>query len=107
MSANSDAVARLIEVLKSARARKAMYLSAVRPEACINFLVGVRIGLWASTGLDWPVEARWAVLDARGLEMSADWEDGQLAARGLEPEQVVDELLAIEVAMWTSWMGEE
>jgi hypothetical protein len=34
------------------------------------------------------------------LELLSIWETEQLAARGLGPEEIVDELLAIEVEMW-------
>jgi hypothetical protein len=34
------------------------------------------------------------------LEFLSIWETEQLAARGLGPEEIVDELLAIEIEMW-------
>jgi hypothetical protein len=84
-----------------------MYFHSVQPQDCINFLSGLRLGLWISFGLEWPTESRWRVLENRGLEPSARWEDDQLAGRGLGPEEIVDELLAIEIEMWKGMTPDE
>ncbi len=39
--------------------------------------------------------------------MEARWEDDQLASRGLGPEEIVDELLAIEIEMWKGMTPDE
>jgi hypothetical protein len=56
-------------------------------------------------GLEWSPEDRRPALERRGLEWLADWEVEQLASRGLGPEAIVDELLAIEVEMWRHVAG--
>jgi hypothetical protein len=51
-------------------------------------------------GLEWSPDHRRPARERRGLEIMAAWETEQLAGRGLGPEAIVDELLAIEVEMW-------
>jgi hypothetical protein len=95
---------RAIEILESARSRKAMYVSPVEPNVVIHWLSGVRIGLLAS-GIEWSPDDRQAVVEARGLRFLADWEAEQLAAQGRSPEEIVDELLLIEIEMWRRMAG--
>jgi hypothetical protein len=61
-------------------------------------------------GPEWSLEHRRPAVERRGMEFRADWETRQLEVRGLTPEAVVDELLAIEIEMWQSmragqWCG--
>ena len=96
---HAQAIARLVEMLESARRRKPMYFHPVEPKACVEWLAGIRAGC-SLFDLDWPIESRRRVLEARGLELESRWEVEQLAGRGLGPKAVVDELLAIEIEMW-------
>ncbi len=78
-----------------------MYFDPISPVAVIYWLGGLRTGCWLF-GLNWSLEHRRKTLLRRGLEFGAAWEDDQLVRRGLTPEEVVDELLAIEIEMWQS-----
>lgn len=91
--------ARLVAILRSARERKSMFFTSIEPRSVIDWLGGLRTGC-ALAGLEWLPEDRRPVLERRGLELTAAWEDDQLAAQGLSPEAIADELLAIEVEMW-------
>jgi hypothetical protein len=91
--------ARLVAILRSARRRKSMYFAPIEPRSVIDWLNGLRTGSTLA-GLEWSAEDRRPALERRGLGLTARWEDEQLAARGLDPEAIVDELLAIEVEMW-------
>ena len=93
------ALDRLIAILKSARFRKPMYFAPVESLLVEHWLHGLRTGC-SLVGLEWSPEDRRPALERRGLELSANWELEQLAARGLGSEAIVDELLAIEVEMW-------
>jgi hypothetical protein len=95
----AEAVRRLIAILESARLRKPMYFQPVEPKVAEDWLSGLRTGC-SLAGLEWSSEDRRPALERRGLELMACWETGQLAARGLGPEAIVDELLAIEIEMW-------
>src|SRR4051812_43931396 len=94
-------LAQLIEILASARRRKPMYFAPVEPTAVIHWLSGLRTGC-ALASLEWEPEHRRPALERRGLELRASWEDEQLRDRGLGPEAIIDELLAIEIEMWQS-----
>jgi len=96
---NAEALARLIAILRSARARKSKYYSPVEPKVVEDWLSGLRTGC-SLAGLDWSPEDRLPSLKRRGLKLSAAWEAEQLADRGLGLEAIVDELLAIEIEMW-------
>jgi len=95
----SVALAQLIAILESARGRKPMYFSPVEPKAVEYWLGGLRAGC-SLAGLEWSPEHCRPALERRGLKPLATWETEQLTGRGLGPEAIVDELLAIEVEMW-------
>src|SRR5438105_562216 len=97
--ARAAALVRLLAILESARMRKAMYFAPVEPRTVIDWLSGLRTGC-SLAGLEWSTEHRRQALERRGLELTAAWEDQQLAARGLGAEAIVDALLAIEIEMW-------
>lgn len=90
---------RLLAILRSARGCKPMYFSSVEPRPVMDWLSGLRTGCML-VGLEWSPRLRLPALERRGLHLSGAWEDGQLAARGLGPEAIVDELLGIEIEMW-------
>lgn len=95
---------RLIAILRSVRQRKSMYFTPINPQSAIDWLSGLRVGC-ALAGLEWSPEIRRPALERRGLELRAAWEDAQLAARGLGPDAIVDELLSIEIEMWEQANG--
>jgi hypothetical protein len=95
----AQALSRLISILESARERKSMYFSQVEPNRVEGWLFGLRTGC-SLVGLEWSPEHRRPALERRGLVLMASMETEQLAARGLGPEAIVDELLAIEIEMW-------
>jgi hypothetical protein len=95
----AEALARLIDILESARLRKRMYFAPVEPIVLEHWLHGLHIGC-SLLGLEWSPEDRRPALERRGLELTSGGEVEQLAARGLDSEAIVDELLAIEVEMW-------
>jgi hypothetical protein len=100
------ALERLITVPESARQRKAMYFQPVAPVAVIHWLNGLRVG-FAFAGLEWSQEYRRLAVERRGLKFrAAAWETQELQERGLCPEAVADELLAIEIEMWQSLRGD-
>ena len=96
---DAEILSRLIIILESARARKPMYFSPVEPIAVEHWLNGLRTGC-SLAGLEWSPDYRRPALERRNLEETAAWEAEPLARRGLGPEAIVDELLAIEVEMW-------
>lgn len=95
----AEALRRLIAILESARVRKPMYFRPVEPKVAEDWISGLHTGC-SLAGLEWSPEDRRPALERRGLELMAFWETEQLAARGLGPEAIVDELLAIEIEMW-------
>jgi hypothetical protein len=76
-----------------------MFFTSIEPRSVIDWLSGLRTGC-AIAGLEGLPENRRPALERRGLELTAAWEDDQLAARGISPEAIADELLVIEVEMW-------
>nr|WP_165232835.1 hypothetical protein [Aquisphaera insulae] len=76
-----------------------MYFQPVEPRAVEHWLSGLRTGC-SLAGLEWSPFDRSPALERRGLELRAAWETEQLVARGLGPEEIVDELLAIEIEAW-------
>ncbi len=93
------AILRLIAILESAHERKQMYFNPVEPKMAEHWLSGLQRGC-SLAGLDWSPEHRLPALERRGLEPSSFWETKQLEQRGLGPEEIVNELLAIEIEMW-------
>lgn len=94
------ALDRLLEILRSARERKKMYFSPIGPVAVGHWLHGLRTG-FSFVGLEWPSKYRRSVVESRGWEYGdAAGEIPALERRGLSPEEVADELLAIEIDTW-------
>lgn len=86
----------LIESLRRFRKRKGMFVQPVTVDTVMGYLAGfraARIAPGVSPGLDgW-----WAALDARGLLVGSQDPVKLLEARGLGPEAIMDELIAIEI----------
>lgn len=99
LESKAEALARLIAILESAKARKRMYFDPIEPRTAIHWLHGLETGA-SLAGLEWDPEDHCPALTRRGLELMPCWEDERLAARGLGPEAIVDELLSIEIEMW-------
>src|SRR5262245_27944176 len=95
---------RIVEVLASARSRKAMSLGTVDVPSVENFLNGFNVGCFAC-GRDVPLEVRERVTTARGWRWSAKRPIEEMRGRRLNEEEVVDELFAIEIAAWDAWNG--
>jgi len=96
------AVDELLLVLASARERPHMYFLPLEPPQVISWIHGLRTG-FSIFGLECDTEHRREPLRRRGLEKNAaQWEDAPLAERGLSPQAIVGELLAIECEMWQS-----
>jgi hypothetical protein len=95
---------RIIEILRSARDRKAMYLGTVDVPSAENFLNGFQVGCFAC-GPDVPLEVRERVTTARGWGWSAKRPIEEMRERGLNEEEIVDELFAIEIAAWEAYSG--
>jgi hypothetical protein len=95
---------RIIEILRSARHRKAMYLGTVDVPSAENFLNGFQVGCFAC-GQDIPLEIRERVTTARGWGWSAKGPIEEMRERGLTEEEIVDELFAIEIAAWEACNG--
>ncbi|MHB1558572.1 MAG: hypothetical protein ACYC61_14035 [Isosphaeraceae bacterium] len=93
---------RILEILRSARSRKSMYLGTVDVPSAETFLNGFLVGCFAC-GRDVPLEIREQVTIARGWTWSAARPIDEMRERGLTEEQVVDELFAIEIAAWEAW----
>lgn len=94
------ALDRLLEILRSARERKKMYFSPIGPVAVEHWLHGLRTG-FSFVGLEWPSKYRQSVVESHGWEYGgAAGEIPELERRGLTPEEVADELLAIEIDVW-------
>jgi hypothetical protein len=97
--AQAAGLARLVFILESARERKRSWFSPLEPKAAEHWLLGLRAGC-SLVGLEWSPDHRRPALDRRGLGPAVRFETGQLVERGLGPEAIVDELLAIEIEMW-------
>lgn len=93
---------RILEILRSARSRKAMYLGTVDVPSAESFLNGFEVGCFAC-GRDLPLEIREQATTARGWTWSAARPIDEMRQRGLTEEQVVDEFFAIEIAAWEAW----
>jgi hypothetical protein len=94
----------IIEILRSARDRKAMYLGTVDVPSAENFLNGFKVGCFAC-GRDVPLEVRARVTTKRGWVWSAKGPIEEMRERGLTEEEIVDELFAIEIAAWEACNG--
>src|SRR5262249_37383088 len=85
--------------LRYARRRKEEVFRPVDPVAAVHWLHGLSDAVdWAD--LIFPREAHARAMVRRGLTEGIAAE--QLRERGLTPEQVVDEVLAIEIEAWES-----
>jgi hypothetical protein len=94
----------IIEILRSARDRKAMYLGTVDVPSAENFLNGFKVGCFAC-GRDVPLEVRERVTTKRGWVWSAKSPIEEMKEQGLTEEEIVDELFAIEIAAWEACNG--
>jgi hypothetical protein len=92
-------VYRILEILRSARQRKPMYIQPVDVAAAENFLAGFHVGCFAC-GLEVPFEIRERVTIERGWPWYAARPIKEMRERGLNEEQIVDELFAMEIAGW-------
>lgn len=92
-------VERIIEILRSARGRKAMYLGTIDVPSADSFLYGFRVGCFAC-GRDLSLAVRERVTTAHGWEWSARGPIEEMRERGLSEEEIVDELFAIEISAW-------
>jgi hypothetical protein len=95
---------RIIEILSSDRHRKVMYLGTVDVPSAETFLDGFQVGCFAC-GRDIPLEIRKRVTAARGWGWSAKGTTEEVRERGLNDEEIVDELFAIEIAAWEAYNG--
>jgi hypothetical protein len=95
---------RIIEILRSARHRKSMYLGTVDVPSAVDFLNGFQVGCFAC-GQDVPLEIRERVTTARGWEWSAKRPIDEMREQGLTEDEIVDELFAIEIAAWEACNG--
>lgn len=86
----------VLEVLKSVRSRKAMYLQELTVRSAEDFLSGFRTGCFAR-GLAVAPEIHQRAMAERGWECSAALPSLQMRARGLSEEAIIDELFAIEI----------
>jgi hypothetical protein len=90
---------KLLSHLRYARRRKEEVFRPVDPVAAVHWLHGLSDAVdWAD--LIFPREAMARAMARRGLVEGTAAK--QLAEQGLTPEQVVDELLAIEIEAWES-----
>ncbi len=92
-------VDRILEILRSARQRKPMYIQPVDLVAAENFLTGFQIGC-AACGLEVPHETREGVTIERGWPWYAARPIKEMREQGLTEEQIIDELFAMEITGW-------
>lgn len=95
-------IERIIEILRSARGRKAMYLGTADVASAEDFLNGFQVGCFAC-GQDIPPEIRERVTTERGWRWSAMGPIVQMRERGLTEEEIIDELFAIEIEAWEAF----
>jgi predicted metal-dependent phosphotriesterase family hydrolase len=93
---------RVLEILRSARQRKAMYLMTIDAAAAENFLNGFNVACFAC-GLDVPLDIKEQATVERGWTWLAARPIAEMKARGLNEEAIVDELFAIEIAGFETW----
>jgi hypothetical protein len=94
------AIDKYIEIITNARERPEMYFQPIDPIIVEHSLHFLRAGIRVWGGVIWSTEHREPALHRRGLELTAMEESPFLERRGLSPEEVVDELLAIEIENW-------
>jgi hypothetical protein len=92
-------VDRILEILRSARERKAMYLGTVDVSSAETFINGFQVGCFAC-GLDLPLEVLEQATIERGWPWYAARPIPEMRAAGLNEDQIVDELFAIQIAAW-------
>jgi hypothetical protein len=92
-------VDRVLEILRSARHRKSMYLDSIELGAAVNFLNGFKVACFAC-GLEVPLKIQKQVTIERGWKWNALGAIKEMQEAGLSEEQVVDELFAIEISGW-------
>jgi hypothetical protein len=98
-------VRRILQILKSARQRKAMYLPNVDVASAETFLSGFEIGC-SACGFEVPLEVRKRVTTLRGWEWRATSPVDQMRERGVDEERIVEELFALEIAAWEMCRGD-
>jgi len=86
---------RLIECLESARSRPAMYFGGIDVEAAMHFLNGAGLAVMCLIGEY--RESRDQVITARGWQLSAMHPSREMTERGMTPDLVIVEMLAIEI----------
>lgn len=97
-------VGRILEILRSARQRKSMYLGRTEVGTAETFLNGFKVGCFAC-GLEVPFKIQEQVTIERGWKWNALGPINEMREAGLSEEQVVDELFAIEISGWEKCIG--
>jgi hypothetical protein len=100
----SGQVDRLLSILRSARQRKPMYFQPVDVETAENFLNGFRVGSLAC-GIEIPLSIQERATNERGWKWNALGPLKEMRERGLDDDQIVDELFAIEIRAWEMHKG--
>ena len=95
---------RILEILRSARQRKGMYMEPVEVASAVNFLAGFKVGCFAC-GLDVSLKIQEQVTIERGWKWYAAHPIKEMQEAGPSEEQVIDELFAIEISVWEKCTG--
>ncbi len=89
----------IIDLLETARKRKAMYFQPVDGTAASNFVCGISSVAYA-LGIEGRREAWWKAIEKRGWKVCGVGPLPAMQERGMTDEQIADEVLAIEVEAW-------
>ena len=89
------------EILEDVKARALMYLGSYSFQTANSFINGFTCGINAiSSTFSNSLQERNRVLTSRGWKVPSVRIDLEMNERGLSPEQVVNEVFEIEIAVW-------
>lgn len=97
---NRELLARVIQHLEAVQRRPAMYVGCNDVERMVHFLNGFRVALAALLGLELQYAVRRQIEESRGWSHDAMHVYHRMVEQGMSPEQVIDELVAIEIDVW-------
>lgn len=97
---NGEQIAKIIELLESARKRAPMYIGKYDEDAAKHFCTGVALTCWA-LGENRHEQLRSQVVQERGWNTSTPFHFSvEMKRRGLTQQAMVEELFDVEIETW-------
>ena len=102
LTLNAEQIQRVIKVMEHARKRPRMYIGKSDPLLLWVYLNGFKNALRLAAGFDDEafVLMRYEAAEAHGLGIECRDLHGALVDRGLNNEEIIDEMLSIELETW-------